>query len=159
MESPALRSAPQSTLFDSLKARVVTKAFGLRFGAFGVDYSSKSVEVDPDQVKDANPSLDSGVRRGTQEASTSGRDTRAQAFQAEMERENLRQQLWDVPYNRTGTAETAEAANHTATPETSASFSSHPDPAWRRGLSAYTQARNLLLNDARRLASTRLAVA
>ena len=168
MESTALRSVPQSSLYDSLKARVVTKAFGLRIGAFGVDYTSKSVEVDPEQRKDAKPSLDPGGRRdqtAAGRASASPTDTRAQAFQTEMQRETLRRQVWDVPY-RTGDQADAQAGaadsagtGQDPTSGASASSSSHPDPAWRRGLTAYAQARDLLRSDALRLASTRLAVA
>jgi len=161
MESTALRAAPQNNHFDSLKARVVTKAFGLRIGAFGVDYTSKSVEVDPDQQQAAGSTRDSGSRQAAGGASTPERDTRAQAFQTEMERETLRRQVYGAPYRQaaqTGPASPADTAAPDPSPSSQA-FSNHPDPVWRRGLAAYAQARQLLRSDAQRMASTRLAVA
>lgn len=171
MESTALRIAPQNGLVDSLKARVVTKAFGLRIGAFGVDYTSKSVEVDPDQARSASAATAASAAASPSvvsadatiaPASPQAPDTRAQAFQAEMTRARLHQQLSDASSLRTGRAAQDGPPSDGASQgqdATAQAASSHPDPVWRRGLAAYAQARDLLRSDSRRLASTRLAVA
>jgi hypothetical protein len=126
--SSQIRQASQNQLSEALTARVVTRAFGIRLGGFGVDYTSKQVTVDP----------------GAQTGNTS-QDTNGQAFETELSRERLRDQIFDTPWQE-------------PSPEQQAA-SSHPDPAWRRGLQAYAKAKNMLLVDSARAKSTRLAVA
>ncbi len=159
MESSAIRTTPQSVSFDSLKARVVTKAFGLRIGAFGVDYTSKSVEVDPDQTTSSQASVDPESNPNAGAAWTSRQDTRAQAFQTEMDREILRQQVWDVSYSQTDQPQGAQAASQDGASTNTSASTDGASPAKRLGLNAYARARDLLRSDALRLASTRLAVA
>jgi hypothetical protein len=72
---------------ETLKARVVTRAFGIRLGPIAVDYTFKQMEVDPGS---------SG-----QPQDQSRQQAAAQAQQA---------------------------------------ASTHPDPTWRRGLTAYARA-------------------
>ncbi|MFZ5426597.1 MAG: hypothetical protein ACOZEN_06460 [Thermodesulfobacteriota bacterium] len=125
--SAGIRQASRDqSSFDAVKARVVTHAFGLRLGAFGLDYTSKKVTVDPDEK--------AGKKR---------QNTRGQEFETELERERLRERVFDASFR--------EASSM---PETS---SSHPDPAWRRGLAAYAKARDLVRASGR--VSTKLAVA
>ncbi|MFP5223271.1 MAG: hypothetical protein ACLGSA_13350 [Acidobacteriota bacterium] len=156
-----IRQASQSSqAFDAVKARVVTRSFGVRIGSFGVDYTSKKVEVDPEE-----------------QSARKQRDTSGQAFQTEMERERLRREVTDAAWNErqnaavaAGAASGAETNAGTGTPpgqdaqtgqaSTQARASSPTeDPLWRRGLSAYAKARDLLLADAARSRGTRLAVA
>jgi len=126
--SSQIRQASQNQISEALTARVVTRAFGIRLGGFGVDYTSKQVTVDP----------------GTKTGKTD-QDTRGQAFETEMGRERLREQIFDTPWQEAATQQQAA--------------SSHPDPVWRRGLQAYDKAKNILLTDAVRARSTRVAVA
>lgn len=128
--SPAIGQASREQAFEALKARVVTRSFGIRIGGFGLDYTSKKVTVDPDE-----------------KAKQSGRDTRGQEFATEMDRERLRQMLYDTPWS--GSAQAGQSSQ----------ASSHPDPAWRRGLTAYARARDMLRADAARASGTTLAVA
>jgi len=118
----------QNQALSAVSARVVTRAFGLRLGSFGVDYSSKQVTVEPDET---------AARKQT--------DTRAQAFQTELARESLREQI-----SSTSSSDTTPGQENTV---------SHPDLAWRTGLTAYAKARNQVLTDAARAASSTLAVA
>ena len=159
MESSALRATPQSVSFDSLKARVITRAFGLRLGAFGVDYTSKSVEVDPDQATSAQASVDPESAPNAGAAWRSRQDTRAQAFQTEMERETLRQQAWDVSSSQTAQPQNSQTTSQGNASATASASTDGASPAKRLGLNAYARARDLLRSDALRLASTRLAVA
>jgi len=122
------QSTGQNQAPGSVSARVVTRAFGLRLGGFGVDYSSKQVTVGPDNQTGSSQS-----------------DTRAQAFQTEMDRESLREQLLSA-------TQTAGATGQSSTV-------SHPDQTWRTGLTAYAKARDQMLTTAARVASTTLAVA
>lgn len=122
------QSQGQNQTLGSVSARVVTRAFGLRLGGFGVDYSSKQVTVEPDDQTGSNKT-----------------DTRAQAFQTEMDRESLREQLLNA-------SQTSGAAGQSSTV-------SHPDQTWRTGLTAYAKARDQMLTTAARVASTTLAVA
>lgn len=125
--SPTIGQASREQSFEALKARIVTRAFGIRIGGFGVDYTSKKVTVDPDE-----------------KAQEKSRDTRSQAFATEMAREALRERL----LNTAGSGQAGQAAR-----------SSHPDPLWRRGLTAYAKAMDMFQADAAREASTTLAVA
>jgi len=164
-----IRQASQSNqAFDAVKARVVTRSFGMRIGSFGVDYTSKKVEVDPEE-----------------QSARKQRDTSGQAFQTEMERERLRREVADAAWNErqnaawtTRTGDTAasgdpepgaEAGTQSAQQSPSASTGQasrqaqeaprREDPLWRRGLTAYAKARDMLLADAARSRGTRLAVA
>jgi len=92
--SSGIRQASRDQQFDTVKARVVTHSFGLRIGAFGVDYTSKKVTVDPDEK--------TGKKK---------QDTRGQAFETEMERERLREQTLDASWRDTSTQNNA-AASH-----------------------------------------------
>lgn len=123
-----IRQASQNQAFEAVKARVITRAFGIRLGGFGVDYSSKQVVVDQD-----------GQTGGAK------RDTTGQAFETEIERERLREQM-----------SAAQPGDSASDPQQA---SSPQDPMWRRGLTAYAKARDVLLLDAARSGSTRLAVA
>ena len=126
--SSQVRQASQNQMSASVSARVITRAFGLRLGGFGVDYTSKKVVVEPENQAERKQS-----------------DTTGQAFAVEMEREHLREQVFDAPW--TESLQTPEPAP------------SHPDPAWRKGLQAYARARDMLLADSARSARTKLAVA
>jgi len=159
-----LRQASQSNqAFDAVKARVVTRSFGVRIGSFGVDYTSKKVEVDPEE-----------------QAARKQRDTSGQAFQTEMERERLRREVADAAWNERQNAAVAARAGASGDPESGAGAEPGPgsqasqhtqtsrqgqetprseDPLWRRGMTAYAKARDMLLADAARSRGTRLAVA
>ena len=130
--SSQIRQASQNQVSEALKARVVTRAFGIRLGGFGVDYTSKEVTVDPG---------------GQNKTGQTGQDTRGQAFETEMDRERLREQIFDAPWQEAAAPQQQQAA------------ASHPDPVWRKGLQAYAKAKNMLLADSARAGSTRLAVA
>lgn len=123
-----IRQASQNQAFEAVKARVITRAFGIRLGGFGVDYTSKQVEVDQD-----------GKTGGAK------RDTTGQAFETEIERERLREQM-----------SAAQSSGSVSDPQQS---STSLDPMWRRGLAAYAKAQDVLRLDAARTGSTRLAVA
>lgn len=126
--SSQVRQASQNQLLASVSARVITRAFGLRLGGFGVDYTSKQVVVDPESLAERKQP-----------------DTAGQAFTTEMERERLREKVFDASWS-----ESAQA------PEPAPS---HPNLAWRKGLQAYARARDMLLADTARAARTKLAVA
>lgn len=162
------QTSSSSQAFDAVKARVVTRSFGMRIGSFGVDYTSKKVEVDPEE-----------------QSASKKRDTSGQAFQTEMERERLRREVTDAAWNErqnavwtTRTGETAASGDLDAradaetqadqqSPSVSTGQASRQaqeaprseDPLWRRGLTAYAKARDMLLADAARSRGTRLAVA
>ncbi|WP_051272643.1 hypothetical protein [Fundidesulfovibrio putealis] len=157
------QTSSSNQAFDAVKARVVTRSFGVRIGSFGVDYTSKKVEVDPEE-----------------QSARKQRDTSGQAFQTEMERERLRREVADAAWNErqnAAVAERADAAGASGDPEnepgTGAASEAQAnqttrqaqetarseDPLWRRGLSAYAKARDMLLADAARSRGTRLAVA
>lgn len=160
------QTSSSNQAFDAVKARVVTRSFGVRIGGFGVDYTSKKVEVDPEE-----------------QPTRAQRDTSGQAFQTEMERERLRREVADAAWNeRQNAAWTARtgAAGASGDPETGAGAgtdsgtqttqadqtsrqaqetSRSEDPLWRRGLTAYAKARDMLLADAARSRGVRLAVA
>lgn len=161
-------SSSSSQAFDAVKARVVTRSFGMRIGSFGVDYTSKKVEVDPEE-----------------QSASKKRDTSGQAFQTEMERERLRREVTDAAWNERQNAAVAarvgakgasddpepRADDGTQTDQQPPSASTgqasrqaqetsrSEDPLWRRGLTAYAKARDMLLADAARSRGTRLAVA
>lgn len=140
-----LRQASSSSqAFDAVKARVVTRSFGVRIGSFGVDYTSRKVELDPEE-----------------QSARKNRDTSGQAFQTEMERERLRQEVSDVAWNERSQDSGAQdgARPGTQAEAQTAAAPAHEDPLWRRGLAAYAKARDLLLADAVRTKGTRLAVA
>jgi len=145
---------------------VVTRSFGVRIGSFGVDYTSKKVEVDPEE-----------------QSARKQRDTSGQAFQTEMERERLRREVADAAWNErqnaavaeradaagaagdpetepgTGAGSEAQASQQTQTSRQAQETARSEDPLWRRGLTAYAKARDMLLADAARSRGTRLAVA
>lgn len=150
-----LRQTSSDQAFDALKARVVTRSFGVRIGGFGVDYTSRKVEVDPE---------DHAARKQP--------DTARQAFQTEMERERLRREVVDAAWRERSQSDAASADGQAASLADSRADSresrqtqardsavSHEDPLWRRGLSAYAKARDQLLADVARSRGTRLAVA
>lgn len=123
---------PANPPFDALSARVVTRAFGVRFGGFGLDYSSREVLVDPDSRNGAD--LGGALARA------------ALAAQAGTEARNPSERVYEAAWRESG-------------PElTAAPPPDHPDPAWRKGLRAYAKARDLLRADASRSRAS-LAVA
>jgi hypothetical protein len=126
--SSQIRQASQNQLLASVSARVITRAFGLRLGGFGVDYTSKQVLVDPEGQTERKQA-----------------DTAGQAFNSELDRDNLREQVFDASWRE---------AVHTPEPAPT-----HPDPVWRKGLQAYARARDMLLAESARAARTKLAVA
>jgi hypothetical protein len=163
------QTSSSNQAFDAVKARVVTRSFGVRIGSFGMDYTSKKVEVDPEE-----------------QSARKQRDTSGQAFQTEMERERLRREVADAAWNERQNAFVAARADANGDPETRAETgtnsgtqpdqvaqqgqanqttrqaqetSRNDDPLWRRGLTAYVKARDMLLADAARSRGTRLAVA
>ena len=159
------QTSSSNQAFDAVKARVVTRSFGVRIGSFGVDYTSKKVEVDPEEQS---------ARKQQQ------RDTSGQAFQTEMERERLRREVADAAWNErqnaavaaragaagnqetepgTGAGSEAQASQQTQTSRQAQETARSEDPLWRRGLTAYAKARDMLLADAARSRGTRLAVA
>jgi hypothetical protein len=80
--SSQVRQASQNQLLASVSARVITRAFGLRLGGFGVDYTSKQVVVDPEgQTARKQP------------------DTAGQTFNSELDRTGLREQVFDAPWS------------------------------------------------------------
>jgi len=112
---------------DTLSARVVTRAFGVRIGGFGVDYSSRQVVIDPDRGSGANLGDALAKAALAAQASTGGLTP---------------ERVYDAAWSETSLAGTGLAA---ASPEPD-----HPDPAWRKGLRAYAKARDLLRADAAR---------
>lgn len=161
------QTSSSNQAFDAVKARVVTRSFGVRIGSFGVDYTSKKVEVDPEE-----------------QSARKKRDTSGQAFQTEMERERLRREVADAAWNErqnaavAGRTDAADAAGAAGSPDARAEAEAQAgqqsqetsagqaqaaprsdDPLWRRGLAAYSKARDMLLADAARARGTRLAVA
>lgn len=159
------QTSSSSQAFDAVKARVVTRSFGVRIGSFGVDYTSKKVEVDPEE-----------------QPATKKRDSSGQAFQTEMERERLRREVTDAAWNErqnaawtvrgdaignpeTGSEAEAGADSGAQTPQADQATRQaqetprSQDPLWRRGMTAYSKARDMLLADAARSRGTRLAVA
>lgn len=159
------QTSSSNQAFDAVKARVVTRSFGVRIGSFGVDYTSKKVEVDPEE-----------------QSARKKRDTSGQAFQTEMERERLRREVADAAWNERQNAAVAGRADAAGDPDARAEAEAQAgqqsqeasagqapglaqaaprsdDPLWRRGLAAYSKARDMLLADAARARGTRLAVA
>lgn len=156
------QTSSSNQAFDAVKARVVTRSFGVRIGSFGVDYTSKKVEVDPEE-----------------QSARKKRDTSGQAFQTEMERERLRREVADAAWMERQNAPVAGAsgdpdagveagmqAGQQAPPASPGQASGqaqaaprNENPLWRRGLAAYSKARDMLLADAARARGTRLAVA
>lgn len=157
------QTSSSNQALDAVKARVVTRSFGVRIGSFGVDYTSKKVEVDPEE-----------------QSANKKRNTSGQAFQTEMERERLRREVADAAWNerqnaawtaRTGASGAPEARSDegtdsgtqtTQTDQATTQAQETPrseDPLWRRGMTAYAKARDMLLADAARSRGTRLAVA
>ena len=67
----ATNDASQLALLKSLKARVVTTAIGFRIGPLGVDYSSKRVEIDPEEAS-TNQEGQSGSRQAFEQALARG---------------------------------------------------------------------------------------
>lgn len=159
------QTSSSNQALDAVKARVVTRSFGVRIGSFGVDYTSKKVEVDPEE-----------------QSARKKRDTSGQAFQTEMERERLRREVADAAWIERQNAAVAERADAAGDPDARAEAEAQAgqqsqsasagqasgqaqeaprsdDPLWRRGLAAYSKARDMLLADAARARGTRLAVA
>jgi hypothetical protein len=88
MEAVTAQSeASQRLVMETMKARVVTRAFGIRLGPIALDYTFKQMEVDPGATGQAQDQT-------RQEAAAQAQQT----------------------------------------------VSTHPDPTWRRGLTAYAQA-------------------
>ncbi|WP_243311765.1 hypothetical protein [Fundidesulfovibrio agrisoli] len=117
--------------FDALSARVVTRAFGVRIGGFGLDYSSREVLVDPDSRGGAG--LGGALARA------------ALAAQAGSDAQKASERVFEASWSEAGPALADPPPDH-------------PDPAWRKGLRAYAKARDLLRADAAR-GRTYLAVA
>lgn len=134
------RASPDSKAFEAMKARVVTRSFGVRFGAFGVDYTSKKVVLDQD-----------GQQPG---ASGGGAAPTSQGGQAGKARERLLEEASYVSW-RDAFSQQEQARAQGAQP----GKSTHPNPVWRRGLDAYAKARNMLRAESIRATRTSLAVA
>ncbi|WP_243439237.1 hypothetical protein [Fundidesulfovibrio soli] len=117
--------------FDALSARVVTRAFGMRIGGFGLDYSSRQVLIDPDSRNGS--SLGGALAKS------------ALAAQTGSEAQKASERVFEAAWSEAG-------------PDLAAPPPDHPDPAWRKGLRAYAKARDLLRSDAARSRSS-LAVA
>jgi len=93
-----------------------------------------------------------------------------------MERERLRREVADAAWNERQNAAVTARADETGDPETGSGAEAGTDsgtqtarqaqdtprtedPLWRRGMTAYAKARDMLLADAARSRGTRLAVA
>lgn len=125
MEASALsRQASQQPDYEAVKARVITHAFGFRLGPFGVDYSSRRVEVDPE------------AKSGRKRREGAGSNA-AEGFAARFASAGAggAPDLKGEPFEAAG-----ESARAVPSPPPD-----HPDPAWRKGLAAYAKARDILL--------------
>jgi hypothetical protein len=79
--SSQVRQASQNQLLASVSARVITRAFGLRLGGFGVDYTSKQVVVDPEGQTERKQV-----------------DAAGQAFNSEHDPEGPKEQVFDAAW-------------------------------------------------------------
>lgn len=149
--SGQIRQASQNQAFEAVKARVTTRAFGFRIGAFGVDYTSKKVEVDPDDQ--AGRRKQGGSKAGGAGYSPAG--LRSGAGRASSpDAPSADAQASSSAFENPGAHSSAIASASGRT-----DGADHPDPAWRRGLAAYVKARDLLLSDSSRSGRVSLAVA
>ncbi len=113
MEISGSSGSPTPSQYEAVKARVVTRAFGVRLGIFGVDYTSRQVSIDPDAGAGRSQS---GGQTGQEQAGT--RDAGGFA------RPDAHDAVW------------TEAAALTETPRPRAPS----DPAWRKCIAAYARA-------------------
>jgi hypothetical protein len=155
--SGQIRQASQNQPLEAVKARVTTRAFGFRLGAFGVDYTSKKVEVDPDDLarrrKQDNAAADAGgyspasLRSGARQAQAAD-DAAAQAQATGAS---------GIPADAPVTPSAVSGQTDAQSAQSAASAPA--DPAWRRGLAAYAKARDILLSGPSRSVRPSLAVA
>ena len=130
------RPSPDAKAFEAVKARVVTRSFGVRLGAFGVDYTSKKVILDQDG-REPGQAPDAAVR----------------ASRTRKARGKLLEEASYVSWRE------ATGQDATDSQAAQAGRSTHPDPLWRRGLDAYAKARDMLRVGSSRAARASLAVA
>ncbi len=142
-QSPLFTRSTDVNAADSdQKAKVVTKSFGLKIGKFGIDYTTRNVEL-PNEVEKQNIDLSGDSTSDQAKAGFS----RYESFESFLEAASLRRQLHE---------DTANAVNDNATSRSGGGSSSLNK---RLGLAAYANSIDSFNLDSRGGKSVLLAVA